>query len=157
MYKVLVCVVNNNRSVLEGLQGQFGGKLYSSNFKTKPAHWRPSFQWHLWGDDCERFLRAVRPYLRIKGALADSALEFFALQHLRGVKRDIAPDVWERMKVIHMAHRELQQKGSVPRRTKATSDAFAFSVPESVAEAVATIKESGQLELELAKAHGISM
>src|SRR2546430_2766506 len=64
IYKVLVVVVNNNRGALERLQAQFGGRVYSSGFKTKPAHWRPSFQWHLWGMECEGFLRSVRPYLR---------------------------------------------------------------------------------------------
>lgn len=43
IYKVLVIVVNTNRPVLERFQGQFGGKLYKSNFKTKPTYWHPSF------------------------------------------------------------------------------------------------------------------
>jgi hypothetical protein len=146
LYKVLVIVVNTDRPILEGFQGQFGGKIYKSNFKTKPTYWRPLFQWHLWGEDCERFLRELRPYLRIKGALTDSALEFFALQHQRGRKVATAPDVWERMKQLHVAHRALQQKARAPRRTRATA-------PDSVAEVVAVpvIKKSGQLELKLPK------
>jgi hypothetical protein len=146
MYKVLVVIVNNNRPVLEGLQAQFGGKVYNSGFKTKPAHWRPSFQLHLWGMECERFLRDVRPYLRIKGALTDSALEFFALQRLRGRKAATAPDVWERMTQLHLAHRALQFKGSLPRRTRATAPG---AVAEVVAVPVPVVKESGQVELEL--------
>jgi hypothetical protein len=146
IYKVLVIVVNTNRPVLERFQGQFGGKLYKSNFKTKPTYWRPLFQWHLWGEDCERFLRDLRPNLFIKGALADSALEFFALQHLRVGKRDTAPEVWERMKQLHAAHRALQQKGS---RTRATDDAVTKVV------AVPATRESGQLELDLPSPQGI--
>jgi len=141
VYKVALIVANNNRSVLESLQAEFGGRIYKNAFRTKPANWRPSFQWHLWGEECEQFCIVVRPYMRIKGVLADSALEFFALQHQRGRKRAHDPAIWERMKELHRTHGVLVQKGSAPRRTYVA----ATVVPEVLA--VPKFDDSIRLEM----------
>jgi hypothetical protein len=117
IYKVLSVTMNNDRPVLDGLRSQFGGRLYEHMTKKKPAHWRPTYQWHLWGDELEAFLRAVRPHLRVKGALAENALEFLALKREAHAmsKRDTPPDLWTRMKELQVKHRELIPKGRVGR------------------------------------------
>ena len=146
LFKVSLIVANNNRAVLESLQAEFAGRIYRNAFKTKPAHWRPSYQWHLWGNECEHFCIAVRPYMRIKGVLVDSALEFYALQRQRGHKRETAPDIWERMKELHRTHRVLVQEGSAPRRTRYAAVAVAEVAPVPEME-VRGNEESVQLNL----------
>jgi hypothetical protein len=134
-YKVLAVTMNNDRAVLEALQSQFGGRLYDHLIKNKPTHWRPTYQWHLWGDDLEAFIQSVRPYLRVKGALADNALEFLALKHQAHAsgKRDTPFDLWTRMKELQAFHRELIPKGRLGR-------IYQVLTPE--------ITASGQLEMQ---------
>lgn len=114
-YKVHTSVMNTERSVLEWLQGRFGGKIYDHGFKKKPTNWRPGYQWHInQVDALEAFLRAIRPYLRIKGALTDNALEMIALKRRagRGGPGGRTPvDLLARMDELHAIHDALITRG----------------------------------------------
>ena len=112
-YKVVAITMNTNRRVLEGLKTEFGGRVYEWRVKGKPTYWQPTFQWHLWGQDFEAFVTAVRPYLRIKAEVADNALAFVALKRAARAAhhRATPPDLLAKMSELYLKHRTLIPTG----------------------------------------------
>ena len=59
--------------LLESLKEEWGGTLY----RLRPAteRWAEAWTWHLTGAPATDLLQVIRPFLRLKGAQADAALE----------------------------------------------------------------------------------
>lgn len=98
-----LCVVNTNRDALLALQDQWGGGIYAR--PPKPNR-RPIFQWHLGDLAAEKFLRDVRPYLRVKAPQATLALEFRSYKQ-KSPYRFVSREQYDRMGEIAAAIREL--------------------------------------------------
>lgn len=113
-YKLHTSVMNTDRPVLDWLQAQFGGRIYKHEFANKPSNWRAGFQWHISQiDELEEFLVAIRPYLRIKRAITDNALEMVALKRrATGRGRGRTPvDILARLDELHAVHKALITRG----------------------------------------------
>jgi hypothetical protein len=63
-----------DREAIDAIAERFGGAVYA--LKQESPRWKPAFRWQATGARAERFIRAVRPYLRVKVRQADIALEF---------------------------------------------------------------------------------
>lgn len=59
--------------LLMALKGEWGGTLYQQRQATQ--RWAAAWTWHLTGEKAVALLLSIRPYLRLKGAQADAALE----------------------------------------------------------------------------------
>ena len=59
--------------LLQQLRTEWGGTLYQ--LRPATARWAAAWTWHLTGGPAAALLTAIRPYLRIKGAQADAAME----------------------------------------------------------------------------------
>lgn len=64
--------------LLRELRLEWSGTLYQLRQATD--RWAAAWTWHLIGDPAVRLLTAVRPYLRLKGAQADAAMEVEAIR-----------------------------------------------------------------------------
>lgn len=64
--------------LLQELQQEWGGTLYQLRKATD--RWAAAWTWHLTGDAAAALLTAIRPYLRLKGAQADAAMEVEAIR-----------------------------------------------------------------------------
>lgn len=72
-YRLQVCLVNNDRPVVEWLKSQFGGSICVRNMKGA------RMETHCWSCCCQqglRFLQQVFPYLHIKRRQAEVAIKF---------------------------------------------------------------------------------
>ncbi len=113
-YGVHTSIMNTERSILEWHMALYGGHIYAHEFKNKPATWRAGWQWHINENGaCERFLIAIRPYLRIKGALTDNALRFLELKRKVGHGRRTPPDLAAQMAELYAVHKALGTRGRV--------------------------------------------
>jgi hypothetical protein len=84
-HSLTVSAANTDRRPLEQLVELFGGKILD---QPKANRWRLCFSWRLCGEEAIAFLRAVRPYLVVKGEDADTAFAFYAtVQRGPGVPR----------------------------------------------------------------------
>jgi len=72
--KLLVSIGNTDFSLLEWLRARFGGSIYS--YSKSGNGRKPIGQWHLDSRKAIPFLKAVLPYLVIKQAQAELALDF---------------------------------------------------------------------------------
>jgi hypothetical protein len=103
------------------LSKEYGGGLYR---KKGRAHWAPQWYWRCPQSSCERFLRDVLPYLRIKRSQALILLELLGRMHHPLKKRRIgrggsAPLTKEELSVrkgLRDNIRTLNTKGSYSRR-----------------------------------------
>ncbi len=79
---VRVAIINTNVPMLEGIQRQYGGRVHKGRVRAKTPHWKP-FCHVVWtGRQAEELLLTIRPYLILKAAQADLALELFQFKNL---------------------------------------------------------------------------
>lgn len=71
-------ITNCDPRLMQWLLGNVGGSLRTKQ-RTSASH-RTAYDWRLYDINAEAVLRAVRPYLVLKGEQADIALAFFALR-----------------------------------------------------------------------------
>ena len=74
-------IANTYEPVMRWLEDLVGGTVDVHVPSTNKAHYKTCYRWRLHGKNAETFLRAVRPYLRIKHEQADVVFE---LQKVRG-------------------------------------------------------------------------
>jgi hypothetical protein len=67
-----VLIVNTDRQILEILQKQFGGRIFSVVHRRK--NWKPSWQWELKQMPAVDFLTKIEPWLVIKREQAWAAI-----------------------------------------------------------------------------------
>ena len=72
---ISVRIALTSKGVLKELQSVLGGSLFKHNNR-KPDKWKDQWYWALHSSHALMFLRGVRPFLRIKAAVADLAIEF---------------------------------------------------------------------------------
>lgn len=73
-YRVTVTVGNTDPRMLERLRAVFGGSLYTA--KRSETGRKPMWQWLVINADAVAMLKAIRPYLVVKGDQADVALRY---------------------------------------------------------------------------------
>ena len=73
-HQLLVSVSQVDPRPLQYLQEHFGGSIYTRKFK-KAEH-KIANSWSIRTQQAEDFLRAIRPYVRVKGEQIDIALAF---------------------------------------------------------------------------------
>lgn len=111
--RVSVGMTQPARSLLEELHAEWGGTLYQQRAATD--RWAAAFTWHMTGPPAERFLLAIRPYLRLKTAQADLALEVQNLWHSLD-RRGNGTAIWtteaqEKGEALRQQMRALNAKG----------------------------------------------
>lgn len=74
-YGVAVYIANTVRAPLDQVCTLFGGSVARQSSQGREGQ-KPVYRWTIGQLQAERFLRAVRPYMRIKHAQADNALAF---------------------------------------------------------------------------------
>jgi len=75
-YWLQVNVTQNQRAPLDALKQRFGGRVNVLSQPPDKKLTRPIWRWTIDADKAAAFLREVRPFLRIKGVVADIGLEF---------------------------------------------------------------------------------
>lgn len=65
---------NTNKSVLDSIVEQFGGKLQPKRWKNKPSHWAESWDWSLTGNEARELINKLLPFLVIKKEKAEYVL-----------------------------------------------------------------------------------
>lgn len=79
-FGLLIQVSNTNEGVVRWMQTTFGGTCYEGKrYKTNCA---VQWKWHLCGKAAEEVIRAIHPYLKIKGPEADVAIRFMISKRL---------------------------------------------------------------------------
>lgn len=96
------------------LHEQFGGCFYK--FHNKNPKWKDWRQWGLTSDAAYRFLLLIRPWLIVKAAQADLAIEFQSLigakrDHLNGKIVSISPEMVEKREEAFRQMTELNRRG----------------------------------------------
>jgi hypothetical protein len=81
--QIIVGVLNTDPRLLAWLQSRFGGYISPPRVRTNPRA-KPAWTWLLWSPRAQVFLRAIRPYLILKGEQADIALAFALLLGPKG-------------------------------------------------------------------------
>lgn len=99
--------------LLKEMQSEWGGTLYQLRAATD--RWAAAWTWHMTGPTAERFLLAVRPYLRLKRAQADLAIEVQELWRSLPTRRN-GTAIWsdqarEQGEVLRQRMRLLNAKG----------------------------------------------
>lgn len=98
-----VCVVNTDRRMVDKLQELFGGDIYERPPRTE-RH-RPTFEWKVRNPLAATMIRAVRPYLIVKGEQADVFLEFCATIKQVGMQGYTDEDRFHRGEMVHRLSR----------------------------------------------------
>jgi hypothetical protein len=113
-YGVQVVVANGDRRVLDWLQQTWGGWVVAVVRVQGRA--RSSWTWRCpTGQSAKPFLTGIRPWLRIKGAQCDNALEMIdlLLRGWRTLGRAPLPQAWlDEQEKHYWVQRELNHRGT---------------------------------------------
>lgn len=74
-YRLKVAFTMTNQEGIAHCAQTFGGRVFPS--PPPRRRWSPRYQWHIHGDKAYRFLKAIRPFTRVKSPEIDIALAFF--------------------------------------------------------------------------------
>lgn len=104
-------IANSYEPVVRWL-GEIGGSVDVHRPSTHKSNWKTSYRWRLHGKNAETFVRAVRPYLRIKHEQADVILELAAIRGKNNVPHGTLTEaqVNER-EALKMRINELNRRG----------------------------------------------
>lgn len=99
-----VQIGQNTRAALDAICARFGGSICKSRTPSGCYRWRAH------GGTAERFLRAIRPYLFVKGDEADCALEVRKYVGVPGARSkpghwDKKEEIWKRFRAIKDAQK----------------------------------------------------
>lgn len=93
-YQIRATVTNTNRLVIQHFQDRFGGNVKEYG---PEARRRRAWKWTVLCREAESFLRCIRPFLVVKDAEADVAIEmqaritaFKTLNHAKGTRGALA-------------------------------------------------------------------
>ncbi len=101
-----LCIINTNNDLIEWLIKNFGG---SRNTRTKIKGRRPCYRWHVFGQDLERILRAVFPYMIVKRQLVILVLEFRDTVGKTGW--NVTEEIRNKREQLYLRSRELNKIG----------------------------------------------
>jgi hypothetical protein len=105
--RVQILASQTTAAPLIALQTGFGGTV-SLHDRPDPRH-KAQWKWQGGSAVARNFLPAIRPYLRVKAAQADLAMELLTLHHGRGVKVSLEERA-ERLR-YHAAMAEFNRRG----------------------------------------------
>jgi len=97
-----VQIGQNTRESLDAIHREFGGSICQS--KTPSG----CFRWRAHGGTAEAFLRAVRPYLLVKGPEADCAL--LVRQHVGKPGSRAIDGAWEKKELAWKSFRAIKEQ-----------------------------------------------
>jgi hypothetical protein len=106
-YLLHVVVSQNDRRPLDWLCERWNGGVFV--VREAQGNWAKAHAWRAVGPTAGRFLADVRPYLQVKAAVADNALEFLAAKTRRssfGIA-GTSPEILAEYDVYYQRHREL--------------------------------------------------
>lgn len=89
-YILKVTVTNCALAPLEAMQSRWGGCLV--HVKGRKSHHSGWTEWQLQGGKAEPFLRAIRPYVLIKGQQIDLGLKLLSTRHWVGKGHRLTPE-----------------------------------------------------------------
>lgn len=107
-------VGNTDKRLIDFLHVTFGeGGVHERKMSATNANWKNCWMWAVTGPAAARAVRAVRPYLRLKGAQADLLLEFVDgfLSFERIGRFGVSPEEETRRENLRQLIRELNRKG----------------------------------------------
>lgn len=116
-FNVVVVVANTSLPVLEWLQDRWGGHVPALTASRAPNQ-RPAGQWRsLSGRQIKGMLESILPYLQIKRAQAENALQMIAVMGVfypggRGAK--LPPHLLAEQERLYWIQRELNHRGTAP-------------------------------------------
>jgi hypothetical protein len=69
-----------NKKIIKWLNQKFGGYFYNHSFivKNHPT-WKPQYRWMIQNQYCQKFLKMILPYLKIKYIHAQLAIKFLKI------------------------------------------------------------------------------
>jgi hypothetical protein len=102
---IRVHVVNCRRDLLEWLQSLFGGTI--TDKKKGPWSRHQCYDWHV--GESVRFLRMMKPYVRLKRPQLEVALAFFSLPYAPQKRRKLA----EKIRRLNQEQYELRDEDIV--------------------------------------------
>jgi hypothetical protein len=89
---IRIGVVNCRKDLLKWLQSFFGGQIYCKS-KYPGLSKLECWDWHV--GEKKRFLKLMKPYIKLKRAQLEVALAFFSLPHAPEKKRRLALKIQE--------------------------------------------------------------
>ena len=81
-YQLVINVANTNEWLINWIHLNFGGNIYKKRMLAK--HYKQVYLWSASSNQAKTLLELILPYLRLKKAQADIALQFQAKKHPRG-------------------------------------------------------------------------
>jgi hypothetical protein len=78
-FSLYVKISNTDLELIGWLAEFIGGSIKTKKRTGKAAGWKQLYDWSLFGDNAEVFLRAVEPHLRVKRRACEVALRFRSL------------------------------------------------------------------------------
>jgi hypothetical protein len=109
MCSIVISIANTNQNLVTWLQQTFG---YGAIYREEPKRLskRPIYRWKLAATKALDFLLSVRPYMKMKCAQADLAIEFQQDRNDHKRTREVNDSYWLRMKSLN--------RGESPAETK---------------------------------------
>jgi len=104
---------NTNREVLEALQETWGGAISGVCKPKKPQH-KQYWHWRLSPKNAVKFFNAILPFLIIKKAVVEKALQLQALHRMGGGHRKYSDEQMAARNALFLDIRRLNHKGSLP-------------------------------------------
>lgn len=90
--------------LVTAMQTEFGGQVYEMKFKNKK--WSDQLQWRMNGAAAIRFLRAIRPFLMLKGAQADLAFRLDTMRLECGWTKDTKKKAEQMKQEMHSLNKK---------------------------------------------------
>lgn len=77
-YVGCITICHSDKLLMKWVAKRFGGKVYSSNAKNRPAHWKPTYVWRRTNIKAATIVTMISPYLVIKRKQAALLLRYQA-------------------------------------------------------------------------------
>jgi len=101
-----------NKKIIEWLSFKVGGKYY---FRQKPIlkNWKPTYCWHLCGEDTVSFIKQIYPYLKIKHLQAKIAFSFAKTidTQIGGIRKRVSLETNAKRKQLYSKMSHFNRRG----------------------------------------------
>jgi frataxin-like iron-binding protein CyaY len=108
--KVVVCITNTNKEVMDWLTSKLGGHYHLTN-KNAPRHHKSTWRWTVQGHSARPVLRKTLQFLRVKKKQAELGLEFIKTMRKLPFGTALAEEDRAIRKRVHQQIRRLNKRG----------------------------------------------
>lgn len=112
-HSVTVAITSTDRALIDWLIEHFGGNAGANHAENAARNYKDAWKWTLLAKHAEAFLKAVRPFLIIKGQQADVALELRA-DLGDGTNTPLTEEVFARREALKQEMHRLNARGRTP-------------------------------------------